>query len=181
MSDTQRYCKDCGTPLTSENWFPSFAKRRNYICKPCFNSREKARPPKVKAKAATPVNWNVDGRATETQVDWLHGIVSRSLALHFEQHSREGTLPPIALIDRAIKFLDKTGTVEPRRDLKKGDRLAGLLSDYEEEDAEGNPATKATLDAATGGQHPLVKPDSSPTTTDRLAGLLEDYTEDGLE
>jgi len=39
MSKTERLCKDCGVPLTTENWYSSDMKMHKCICKSCCCTR----------------------------------------------------------------------------------------------------------------------------------------------
>jgi hypothetical protein len=85
------------------------------------------------------------GRASQAQVDQLHGEVAASIAATFKHHRKTKTLAPAAFISTALKFLDMTGSTDARRSLPKGPTaLDRVLADYVPEDENGNPIDPAT-------------------------------------
>lgn len=41
-SRLRNQCSRCDEPLTNENWFPSYKKKRYLICRTCENARQRA-------------------------------------------------------------------------------------------------------------------------------------------
>lgn len=183
MTTTSKSCKACAAVLTSDNWYPSFAKTRNYVCKGCHDAKAKA-PKKPSATTApdrvTMRPFKGGGRANQSQLDYLHARVAWGLETHYMQHERDGTPPSIALIDKTIKFLEKADSTSPARNVGKGDdRLAGLLASYDA-DEDSAPAIDASVDfrpqPADATPQPMATPDG-----DRLSDLLKEYVEEDDE
>lgn len=85
-------------------------------------------------------------RATETQVDELHGLLAETLIEQITAYKRgemyeldrEGNRVPLpmppALLAQAIKFLHDNGIDSPQRAQKVRDALAGRMPEFDPED-----------------------------------------------
>lgn len=86
-------------------------------------------------------------KATETQVDDLHGLVAETLIeqiaayrlgnmFELDRDGNKVVLPmPPALLAQAIKFLKDNGIDSPVRAQKVRDALAGRLPEFDPEDS----------------------------------------------
>jgi hypothetical protein len=80
----------------------------------------------------------VTGRATDAQLDALHGLLSEAMQEELERYRAKGEGIPPAFLGQCIKFLKDNSIDAPARAQKLHDRLAASMPDFDEVDA--NPA-----------------------------------------
>ncbi len=81
-------------------------------------------------------------------MDDVHGYVARAILDTFKHYRKTKELPPAAFLAQAIKFIEKTDSTAPTRNVGKGqDRLAGLLAGYDpHEDMDGTGKADKSVD-----------------------------------
>jgi hypothetical protein len=84
-------------------------------------------------------------RANENDLNALHRLTVKGVVAELRRLRRaKETIPP-GLLQASIKLLAVTGSTTPDRPARRPDRLAGLLEEFNEDEAyaaaEGRPAT----------------------------------------
>lgn len=73
------------------------------------------------------------GRATESALDALHGLLSETLQGEIQGYRERGEAVPPALLAQCIKFLKDNGIDSPARAKKVLDTLADAMPDFDDD------------------------------------------------
>ncbi|HEV7270721.1 hypothetical protein [Pseudoxanthomonas sp.] len=79
------------------------------------------------------------GRATDEQLDALHGLLGETLLDEFNRYISKGEPIPPQFFSQVLKYLKDNGIDAPSRAVKLRDRLADTMPNFDDP-PDGSPA-----------------------------------------